>query len=220
MNIFMPLAGNDDNVSWPGLGLVAFKLFLALLMLNGASVSTITTIMLIGGLAAVVLSILAKVVAGDKTLAADGYHVERDRGQTRVRFDSEPTDAVQDALSSTFGARWDRRHRAWRIPRRVRVADVAQVIESARTPAPAVEAHRPLAAQPSPRRAESGAPLPVATVGNATYAGYGWFDDETEVPRPTPTPSPAPTGGNEAQEALAYLEHNERRKEDLWSGAS
>ena len=75
MNIFFMPLGNDDNTSWSGIGLVGFKLFLALLMLRGISVSTIMTIMLIGGLVAVVLSILAK-AAGSKTLAADGYRIE------------------------------------------------------------------------------------------------------------------------------------------------
>ena len=219
-NIFlMPLAGNDDNVSWPGLGLLAFKLFLALLILSGASVDTVITAILIGGLAAVVLSILAKIAAGDKPLAADGYHIERDRGQTWVRFESKPTDTVQDALSHAFGARWDRRHRVWRIPRRVRVADVAQVIESARTPAPAAGTHRPPVAQPSPRRTESSAPMPVATVADTTYAGHGQLRRRSQAPRRTPAP-PAPTGDHEAQEALAHLERIERQRHDLWSGAS
>ncbi|MGD9099789.1 MAG: hypothetical protein PVF45_04860, partial [Anaerolineae bacterium] len=66
MNTFLPL-GSDDDTSWSGVGLVAFKLFLMTLMWRGASVSMITTIVLIGGLVAVVLSIILKARAGAKT---------------------------------------------------------------------------------------------------------------------------------------------------------
>lgn len=152
MDIFFMPSGNG-NTGQSQEGLVAFKLFLALLIVRGASVSTVATVMLIGGLVA--LSIILKATAG-KTFAAGGYHVERDQDQTWVRFDAKPTAAVQEALESTFGARWNPRQRAWRIRRRVRVADVARVIESAR--------------------------------------------------------ALAPTGGHEAQEVLACLEHIERKK--------
>jgi hypothetical protein len=66
MNTFLPL-GNDDDTSWSGVGLVAFKLFLMAAMWRGVPVDTIISIVLIGGLVAVVLSIILKVRAVAKT---------------------------------------------------------------------------------------------------------------------------------------------------------
>jgi hypothetical protein len=66
MNTFLPL-GSDDDTSWSGIGLVAFKLFLIAAMWRGVSVNTIICIVLIGGLVAVVLSIILKARAGVET---------------------------------------------------------------------------------------------------------------------------------------------------------
>ncbi len=50
----------EDEISWWGLGLVAFKLLLGLLMLFQIPVSTIIAIALIGGAASIVLSLIVK----------------------------------------------------------------------------------------------------------------------------------------------------------------
>jgi hypothetical protein len=189
-NIFMPLGSNDD-ANWSGTGLVACKLVLAAAILRGASVSTIMTLALAGGLIALVVSIILKATAGPSTLAGDGYHVERDqRGQTWVQFDDKPTEAVRDALKQKLGARRDRRREAWHIRRRVSVQAVARVIEQATMPAlaPGPLVSGPLDAVPA---------------------------------SPTPTSAPPPDGAEErqAQEALAHLERLEQQRHESWANA-
>ncbi len=185
-NIFlMPLGnGSDDNVSWPGLGLFVFKLFLALLILRGASVDTVITAALIGGLAAVVFSILAKVATGDKALK----HLWSLLKASLLGLARSP-------IRARRGRRSGNRVGPNASPRCSRSAS-------------------PTATRPSPRRPEASASMPVVT-----YAGYGQLRRRSQAPRRTPAP-PAPTGDHEAQEALAYLEHIEREKHGLWSGAS
>jgi hypothetical protein len=209
-NIFMPLGSNDDsNADWTGTGLVAFKLFLGLLMLRGASVHTIMTLALAGGLIALVVSIILKATAGPSTLAGDGYHVERDQGgQTWVQFDEKPPRAVRDALKQQLGARRDRRRQAWHIRRRVSARAVAQVIERAnRAQVPCARGQVPLSA-PAPGPLVSGPP-DAGLLRRAAPAS------------PTPFSAPPLDGAEErqAQEALAHLERLEQQRRETWANA-
>jgi len=199
-NIFMPL-GSNDGANWQEPGLVAFKLVLLAAMLRGASVHTIMTLALAGGLIALVVSIILKATAGPSTLAGDGYHVERDqRGQTWVQFDDKPPQAVRDALKRQLGARRDRRRQAWHIRRRVSARAVARVIERSpfRELAHCAQAQDPL---PAP-----GPGLPDAAPASPTaFFAPPSTDDGAEE--------------RQAQEALAHLERLEQQRNENWANA-
>ena len=92
MNVLYSSA-REDEISWWGLGLVAFKLLLGLLMLFQIPVSTIIAVALIGGMTSVVLSLIVKTRSKQDS--------DADEVVNEASVEASPADCLQDTTPVT-----------------------------------------------------------------------------------------------------------------------